>query len=198
MPELQHIAVGEPLPLTAALSLVFHAIAPTRYLVWAGPRVTSPAASPWALYPMDASHTRVVSRIQWSHHWTPPLVLALDVFTEFADHLAVRKILHGVKDRVEGHVEPMAWQHGELAVYAWSFIAFVVAIGLLLRRPLTWRGWLCGLGAGVAWLIVWYAPIRLGSGVAVNLLVLWALRWGRATLDTRAPSARQSHGMGSP
>jgi hypothetical protein len=53
---------------------------------------------------VDESHTRLVSRICWSHHWTQPGVLALDLFTEFTDHLAVRKILQGVKDRVEGRV----------------------------------------------------------------------------------------------
>ena len=62
----------------------------------------------WALYPLDANHTRLVSRIGWSQHWTKPDLLALDLFTECTDHLAVRKILQGVKGRVESRIEPMA------------------------------------------------------------------------------------------
>jgi len=195
-PELQHVAVGDPLPLSAVAGLVFHTIAPKRYLVWAGESGEFHGGFTWALYAVDASHTRLVSRIQWSHHWTKPLVLAL--FTEFTDHIAVRKILHGVKDRVEGHVEPMLRQNVEFAVYVGAFIAFLVAIGWSLWRPLTLPGWLAALGAGVAWLIVWYAPITIGTGVAVNLLVLWGLRWGRVKHGTHAPSADLDTAKDSP
>ena len=198
LPELQQVAVGDFLPLSAAGGLVFQAIAPPRYLVWAGASGAFPGGFTWALYPVDASHTRLVSRIQWSHHCANPLVLALDVFTEFTDHIAVRKILHGVKDRVEGHFEPMAEQNGEFAVYVWAFVDLLAAVGLILLRPLTWRLWLAGLGTGVAWLIVWYAPITMGIGVAVNLLVLWVLRWAEVNPDTRAPSAHHITGRESP
>ena len=129
VPELQNIAVGDTLPLSAAGGLVVHAIAPNRFIVWSGESGTYPGAFTWALYPVDSNHTRLVSRIQWSHHWTQPLMLAMDLFTEFADHVAVRKVLQGVKDRAEGRVEPFARQTVEFALLVWAFVAFVAAIG---------------------------------------------------------------------
>ncbi len=184
VPELQRIAVGDPLPLSAAGGLVFNAIAPHRSLVWSGKSGAYPGAFTWALYPVDASKTRLVSRIQWSHHWTQPFVLVIDLFTEFTDHLAVRKILYGVKDRSEGRVEPFARQTFEFAVLVWALVVFLAAIWCVLRRPLTWPGWFAGLAAGIAWLVVWYTPIPIGLGVAVNVLSTWLLRAGRATRDT--------------
>lgn len=179
VPALQAIAVGDPLPLSAAGGLIVNAIAPDHFIVWSGKSGRYPGAFTWALYPVDARHTRLVSRIQWSHHWTQPLVLVMDLFTEFADHIAVRKILHGVKDRAEGRVEPFVIQSVEFAVFVWALFAWFIAIWCVLRRPLSWRGWCAGLGAGVAWLVVWYAPITIGLGVAVNVIVVLLLRAGR-------------------
>jgi hypothetical protein len=197
LPELQRPAVGDPLPLTPALRLVVHAMTPGEYLVWAGASGEYPGAFTWALYPVDAHHTRLVSRIQWTHHWTEPLALALDVFTEFTDVIAVRKILSGVKDRVEGRTEPMARQNVEFAIHVWSFASFGVALGLMLWRPLSWPTWLAGLGAGVAWLMVWYAPVTTSVGAVTNLLVLWGMYLGRLTPRAARTSGHLS-GRGSP
>jgi len=175
LPELQRPAIGDPLPLSAAGGLIFNAIRPNESLVWSGASGSYPGAFTWALYPVNSTQTRLVSRIQWSHHWTQPLVLVMDLFTEFTDHLAVRKILHGVKDRAEGRVESFAWQTFEFAVLVWALFAFFAAIWVVLRGPLDWPRWLTALGAGVAWLIVWYAPISILFGTVVNVLVCGVL-----------------------
>ncbi|HUL54533.1 MAG TPA: hypothetical protein VLT83_14110 [Opitutaceae bacterium] len=170
LPEFQHFRVGDKLPLSALGGLVFHDIEPGRYLVWSG--VDGVGAFVWALYPVDANHTRLVSRIRWSHHWTQPLPLALDLFTEFTDHLAVRKVLQGVKDRVEGRVEPLARANTEFAVYVVAALTFGAAVVLTLLRPFTRRRWLASLGAGATWLLTWYAPVPVGLGVLLTILAL--------------------------
>ncbi|MBC8161158.1 MAG: hypothetical protein H7Z42_08050 [Roseiflexaceae bacterium] len=180
LPEFQHVVVGDHVPISAVARLVFSAIEPQQYLIWIGESAESPSSFTWALYRVDETSTRLVSRIRWSHHWTQPGVLAFDVFTEFADHIAVRKILQGVKDRVERRVEPMAQQHVEFALYVVAFLGFLAAVGLILLRPLTWRDWLVGLGAGAAWLITWYAPVSIGIGAVLNTVVIWGLIRGRA------------------
>jgi len=179
VPELQRPAIGDPLPLSAAGGLIFNAIEPNEFLVWSGASGRFPGAFTWALYPIDATHTRLVSRIQWSHHWTQPLVLFMDLFTEFTDHLAVRKILHGVKDRAEGRVEAFWWQAFAFLVIVWALFAFVGAIGMVLRGPPSWSRWLNALGAGVAWLVVWYAPIPVLVGTFINGLMCYVLFAGR-------------------
>ncbi len=117
-----------------------------------------------------------------------------DLFTESADHVAVRKVLCGVKDRAEGRVEPFARQTVEFAVLVWAFVASVVAIWCVLRYPVTRRGWLTGLTTGLVWLIVWYAPIPLGVSVALNVLIFWLMRGAGGERDhfgpTHAPSPR--------
>jgi hypothetical protein len=184
VPELQRIAVGDPLPLSAAGGLVVNAIAPNHFIVWSGTSGRYPGAFTWALYPIDADHTRLVSRIQWNHHWSQPLVLVMDLFTEFADHVAVRKVLHGVKDRAEGRADPFARQTFEFAMLVWALGGFFLAIWCVLRRSLTWRGWLSALIAGVAWLVVWYAPIPMWLAIAVNVVVIWLLRPSRSLRGT--------------
>jgi len=173
LPEFQHFTVGDEVPISPVAGMVFYAIEPNRYLIWSG--YDGGGGFTWALYPVDEKHTRLVSRIRWSHSWTKPLQLALDLITEFADHLSVRKILQGVKGRVEGRIEPMAQANTELGMYFAAFWIFVGAIVLILLHPLTWRRWLAGLAAGVAWLTTWYAPISTRIGALLEVLVLWGL-----------------------
>ncbi|HEY3311815.1 MAG TPA: hypothetical protein VGK00_09265 [Anaerolineales bacterium] len=95
--------------------------------------------------------------------------------TEFTDHLAVRKILQGVKGRVEGNIEPMAQANTEFVIFLASALIYLGALILVSLRPLTWRSWLAGLAAGLVWLIVWYAPASIWIGTFLELLVLWEL-----------------------
>lgn len=179
IPELQHFKVGDDLPLSAAGGLVFYAIEPNQYLIWSGP--DGWGGFTWALYPIDASHTRLVSRILWTHHWSDPSQLPMDFFTEFTDHLAVRKILQGVKGRVEGNIEPMMQTNLEFFYFVSSAILFFISIVFILVRPLNWQRWLIGLMAGVVWLVTWYAPISIWLGVPLEVGVLWMLFFNRGS-----------------
>ena len=101
-----------------------HAIEQGKYLVWAGGKEdAAKGAFIWALYPIDSSHTRLISRIRWTHNWSKPGLLPLDLFTEFTDHLAVRKILTGIKVRAEG---------GKINSMAIQSIPFFIYIAILL------------------------------------------------------------------
>jgi len=173
LPEFQHFKVGDPLPISSVAGMVFYAIKPDQYLVWTG--TTGVGGFTWALYPIDANHTRLVSRIRWTHHWAQADLLALDLFSDFADHLAVRKILQGIKNQVEGTSEPVIQQNIEFVTYVAAFLIFIVGIVLTLFCALTPKRWLAGVAAGAAWLITWYAPIPIWGGILLELLVLWYL-----------------------
>jgi len=173
LPEFQQFKVGDEVPISSVAHMVFFAIEPNRYIIWTG--TNHQGSFIWALYPVDQSHTRLVSRIRWSFHWTQPRLLALDLFTEFTDHIAVREILQGVKGRVENKIEPMVQQNTEFAVYVVAALIFFVTLLLTLIRPLTWRRWLAGFGGGLAWLIIWYAPVSMWIRVGFCLLVILGL-----------------------
>lgn len=176
VPEWQNFKVGDVVPISAVAAEVFYAIEPNRYLIWAGQTGQYPGGFTWALYPVDEAHARLVSRIRWSHHGlAQPGLFALDLLTEFTDHLAVRKVLQGVKGRVEGHFEPMALTNIEFFTYVASALIFVVGLVLIVLRPLTWPRWLMGLAAGGIWLFTWYTPMAFWLGLILELGVVWGL-----------------------
>ena len=112
--------------------LVIHSIAPNRFLIWAGAEDPPGGAFTWALSPVDEKHTRLVMRIRFHHHWTDQRIL-LDLFTEFADHVAVPKMLLGIRDRVEGRrIQPLAVEVAEITLWIAAFLEFVVAVILIL------------------------------------------------------------------
>jgi hypothetical protein len=170
---LQDVKVGDEVPISAAGSWVFNAIEPERYFIWSGEAGND--GFTWALYPIDENHTRLVSRIRWSHHWSQPDLIALDLFTEFTDHLAIRKILQRVKGRVESHIEPTAQINIEFVFYVTTALVFAVAIVLLLVRPFSWERWLAGLAAGLVWLITWYAPLSIWFGAVILVCAAYGL-----------------------
>jgi hypothetical protein len=174
LPEFQHYEVGDEVPISPAGSLAFYAIEPNRYLIWNGG--AGWGGYTWALYPIHENHTRLVSRARFNHTWSKPGQLALDLLTEFAEHLAIPKILQGVKGRVEGHMEPMAKANTEVAIYLMSAFMYLGSVVLILLRPLTWRRGLAVFAAGAAWLITWYAPVTIWIKALLELPVLWWLR----------------------
>src|SRR5208282_5322757 len=131
LPELQHPKPGDVLPISSVASLVFGTIQPNRYLIWTGEAAPSNGSFLWALDPADASHTRLISRIRLRYHWTDRRLL-LDLFTEFADPVAVPRILQGVKGRVEDlPSQPLAVEAAEIMIWILAFAEFVTAAVLV-------------------------------------------------------------------
>lgn len=174
LPQFQDFQVGDEVPISPAGSMVFDAIAPNQYLIWGGD--ASYGSYTWALYPFDGTRTRLVLRIRSSHRWMHPGMVALDLFTEFTDHLAIRKILQGVKGRVEGNIQPMSDVNIEFFVYLGALIVFIWATISVLRLPLTWGSWLVGLAGGLTWLVAWYSPVSIWIGAGLSFLIVWAVR----------------------
>jgi len=175
LPRFQEFVVGDEVPISAVVSMTFHTIEPNRHLIWLGNEHTDPGAFTWALYPLDEDRTRLVSRIRWTYHPTSIVIFSLELFTEFADHIAVRKILQGVKQRVEQDIEPIWVQYVELFTFICTLFTFLTALALLCWRRLTWRAWGAGLLTGTIWLTTWYAPIAFWFNVFLALFAIGAL-----------------------
>lgn len=173
LPEFQQFKVGDEVPISSVALMEFYAIEPNQYMIWTG--ADHQGSFLWALYPVDDSHTRLVSRIRWSFHWTEPRLLSLDIFTEFADYVAVHEILEGIKGRVEHQIKPIAKQNIEVIVYVAAALTFIISLLIVLIRPFSWKKWLTGLGGGIVWLVTWYAPIPIWLAAGLVLLVLWRL-----------------------
>jgi hypothetical protein len=180
LPQFQHPRPGDPLPLSVAGSIAFGAIQPNSYVVWRSWENPALGVFIWELVPIDPRHTRLISRIRWNYlpdAWGK----ALGVFTEFSDHVAVRKILEGVRDRVEGRApEPLTLE--ALAIGAWlltllEFCAASVAVAFSRR----WKAaWLFALGAGALLQFALYsnAPIWLCAPLPWLYLasIIWWIR----------------------
>ncbi|KUO58610.1 MAG: hypothetical protein APF84_15670 [Gracilibacter sp. BRH_c7a] len=173
LPQFQQFKVGDEVPISSVARMVFYEIEPNRHIIWTG--TNQKGSFLWGLYPVDKDHTRLVSRIRWSFHWTDPSLLSLDLFTEFTDYLAVREILQGVKGRVENQIEPMSKHNIEVLIYVLTALIFTVTLLSMLVRQLTLKRWFTALAAGVVWLLTWFSPLPIWVGVGLELLVLWKL-----------------------
>jgi hypothetical protein len=175
LPEFQNFEAGDEVPISAVVSMRFSTIEPHHYLIWIGNEDENPGVFTWALYPLSGNQTRLVSRIRWSYNWSAITTIPLQLFTEFTDHIAVRKILQGVRGRVEGDVEPMWVQNMEFFIFLVTLLILLAALVMIILRRLTWQTWLTGFFVGALWLATWYTPIPIGLSLAIALIGIGAL-----------------------
>ena len=184
LPAYQHPQTGDPLPLSVAAALVYGTVRLDSCMVWRSKDVPADGVFIWELVPIDAGHTRLISRIRWSYAQNPWLRV-LNIFTEFADHVAVRKILQGVRDRVEGRPpEPLSLQAVEISGWFLAFVEFCVAtVAVAFSRY--WKiAWLFALGTGAMLDFTLYsdAPIWFCAPMPWFYLGLAIVYWRRAKL----------------
>lgn len=168
VPELQKIKVGDDMPISVVALYKIQSIEPERFLVWTD---ENRGAFTWGLYPLDESRTRLILRFRYHHQWYDW------VFTDWADPIAVRKILQGIKDRAEGHVEPMASQNFEIMTWGAAFLEFIAAVILTLRSHHWWKGWLLAFAAGATLIFSLYFPEYHGIGNFLEAILLVGLLW---------------------
>ena len=135
LPALQHLRVGDDLPVWRANTYKVVAIEPNRFLVCES--ASGRDSMTLALYPLDASHTRLVWRKRDAPYlWTSPSVLIPQLFADAVDVIAIRQNMLGTKARAEGAGPPaLTVVYSELALWMATFLGFLVAeTGLVLRR----------------------------------------------------------------
>lgn len=177
IPELQHLAVGDKILMNDIAYLTVHEVRPNEYMVLTGSAdpPTTTSVMTWALYPIDAGHTRLINRFRFEQ--TGNLMLqALNALTDFADPIAINKILLGVQGHVEGHIEPFSVQVAEVLAWLIIFVEWIVAIGFIFARRAWGWAWLYALFVGLALLFVLFSPapawvkLLLAGGILVGLI----------------------------
>jgi hypothetical protein len=191
VPELQHPTTGDVLPISSVAYLTFGAIQSNQYLIWQSETQPHDSAFTWALYPVDQSHTRLVSRIRLHYHWKIR-ALVLDLFTEFADHVAVPRILTGVRNRVEGRAsDSLAAEGAEIAVWMLVLLEMAIAMVRVFRWRQWWRAWCIELGAG--WLLMFvlyaHAPIWIGGALGCGIAILMVRLSRQVSLRSSQPGS---------
>jgi hypothetical protein len=176
IPALQHLKVGDDMPIWKGNNYKVVAVEPNRYLVWES--MNARDSMTLALYPLDANHTRLV----WRKHdapyiWTSPSIIIPQLFADGVDLVAIRQNMLGIKARAEGAGLPAPTVvYTELTLWVVAFLGFLVAeAGLVVRRE-----WLRPLlavsetGLITVGLVLTKPPIWIDALITLgNLAGLW-------------------------
>ena len=177
VPDLQRLAVGDRVYMSRIAYLVIHSMTPDRFLVWAGDEYPITGAFTFGLFPVDEKHTRLVIRARLRYRWTDSRIW-LDLFTEFGDHVAVPRMLLGIRDRVEGRpIQPLAVPAVEIAVWIAAILEFAIAVVFILVRRQWWRAWIAALLAASGLLFALYAREPIWSGALLQVPIMASMVW---------------------
>ncbi len=103
LPELQHLRVGQWVPMSPGTPTVETAFTVAgldvdRWLLWSKPDGTWA----WKLTGLDNGTTRLVTRVHAVYDWRKPALALLGVvLMEFGDFAMMRRMLLGIKERAE-------------------------------------------------------------------------------------------------
>ena len=102
IPELQELAAGDVVPMSpdGKQGINVHSLDAPHSMVWGTPGDTSWV---WQLDTQPDGTTRLITRIRSRIRWTP-MSIAFSGLMELGDFWMIRKMLHGLRERVEGDV----------------------------------------------------------------------------------------------
>ncbi len=174
IPVLQQLKVGDTFPIWEGVNYRVVAVDPSHSLVLESSDHSTMALG---LYPLDASHTRLVWRIHNApYNWASPYVV-FQLFTDAFDFFAVRQNMLGIQARAAG-VAPIsqATLNTEATFWAVMFLVLLVAeIGFAIRRD--WLRPLLAVSATgllLVGLVLIRPPIWVDGLVTLGALVgLW-------------------------
>jgi hypothetical protein len=192
IPALQHVKVGDAFPIFEGLNYRVVMVDPTHSLVLESSDHSTMALG---LYPLDASHTRLVWRIHnAAYNWASPYIF-IQLFTDAVDFFAVRQNMLGIKARAEGMAPiSQAILNTEAALWTVMFLGFLVAeIGLVVRRD-----WLRPLLAVSATGLLMVGLILLRPPVWVDVLVTLGVCVGLWWLYRPTAHRGKREGAGTP
>lgn len=185
VPELQQLRAGDTVPISPIASTRVAAMVPNRYLLTRG---TDGTPWVWALFPVDASHTRLVWRMRSAPYLWTSWYLFPQLLTDAVDVIAVRANLLGIKERAEGQPPGnAALPYVELALWFVTFLGFLGAEVGLVR----WRDWRPALLAAVIAALVTIAAVLVKPAVWVEALAavaVWGGVWAARHLATASHS----------
>lgn len=111
IPEFQHLAVGEVIPLSpdGTRGQWVRAFEPDRWMLWGD----KAGDTTWygGREPIDGRHTRLITRVRMRYRWTSPMVVLFDLLVEFTDIAMMRKCLLGIKRRAEAAATGVVCDH---------------------------------------------------------------------------------------
>lgn len=96
IPALQHLEIGQLVPLFGQFGFRVKAFESGRYVLWEGDNTTWY----WGLYPAGDGTTRLVTRVRLHYVWWSPTIL-FNLMLDVGDIIMMRKCLLGIKERAE-------------------------------------------------------------------------------------------------
>lgn len=100
IPELQHLKVGDRIPMSRWNYFTVQAFEPNQWMLWRAPGKQGWTWA-WGLYPMGEGRTRLVARIRGRHPWRSPMIIPSLLLMEVGDPFMAPRELQGIRRRAE-------------------------------------------------------------------------------------------------
>jgi len=176
LPEFQDLRPGDEIPLGSGPGWPVKSMDPNRSMVFDIEQPGIHLTWSWGLSPIDASSTRLILRIRGNMKITPGQA-PLFAFMDPAEFVMVRKMLSGLKQRVEGTIGTPTDELVELLLWAVALLCtLITGIGAFIKR----ESGRATIVAGASFLVFFFLALgqpRLWVGIVLNLILLRSLYW---------------------
>lgn len=100
LPQFQHPHIDDVVPMSpdGKSGTYVKDFVSNQWILWGDSRGDSTWV--WGLYPIDATHTRLITRVRVKYHWLSPTIV-FGLLVEFTDIIMMRKCMLGIQRRAE-------------------------------------------------------------------------------------------------
>jgi hypothetical protein len=100
LPEFQDPQAGDVVPMSpnGKSGTYVKDFVPNQWMLWGDKGGDSTWV--WGLYPIDATHTRLITRVRVKYHWLSPTIV-FGLLVEFMDIIMMRKCMLGIQRRAQ-------------------------------------------------------------------------------------------------
>jgi len=176
LPEYQNLAIGDPICMARSFCTSHVTVLePDQWLSW---QAEDESGDPvwtftFGLFPLAASHTRLVVRESFRSDFMPPAAVFV---LEIPDVVMEQKALHTVKNRAEGIQEPAFVTSLEIIVWLAALVSGSIAGMLFIRRG-DWKLLVPGTVSVLILLLLTFLFPPLWLRVVLDLGLLAGLVW---------------------
>ena len=100
LPEFQNLHAGDVIPMSpdGKSGTYVKDFVSNQWMLWGDEGGDSTWV--WGLYPIDETHTRLITRVRVKYHWLSPTII-FSMLVEFTDIVMMRKCMLGIQRRAE-------------------------------------------------------------------------------------------------
>jgi hypothetical protein len=131
----------------------------------------------FSMAPLDNGSTRLIIRSRYAYEMNPKNILIWRVITEMAHFVMERKMMLGIKQRVEGTLGPQSHDVVQVVLWIVTFLLLFIALVAIFLSRIWWQHLAVAFVAAAVLLLLIFKQPSIVIGIFLDLGIIMLFVW---------------------